>query len=56
VAVCARAGVEVACIPQRGGKKTPEREAFEKSPAFRKGQHFRAGIEGVFQSCSADVA
>jgi IS5 family transposase len=46
VAVCARVGVEVACIPQRGGSKTLEREAFEKSAAFRKGQRFRAGIEG----------
>jgi transposase, IS5 family len=46
VAVCGRVGVEVACIPQRGGKKTLEREAFEKSAPFRKGQSFRAGIEG----------
>ena len=43
---CERGGVKVVCIPQRGGKKTPEREAFEKSPAFKKGQRFRAGIEG----------
>ncbi len=34
------------CIPQRGGKKTAKREAYEKSPAFKKGQCFRAGIEG----------
>jgi IS5 family transposase len=34
------------CIPQRGGKRTPEREAFEKSAAFKEGQRFRAGIEG----------
>lgn len=45
VAVCARVGVEVACIPQRGGKKTLERATFEKSAPFRKGQRFRAGIE-----------
>jgi IS5 family transposase len=43
---CKKGGVKVVCIPQRGGKKTPEREAFEKSPAFKKGQRFRAGIEG----------
>ena len=43
---CERGGVKVVCIPQRGGKKTPEREAYEKSPAFKKGQRFRAGIEG----------
>ena len=46
LAACARVGVEVACIPQRGGKKTLERQAFEKSPAFKKGQRFRTGIEG----------
>jgi IS5 family transposase len=43
---CRRAGVEVECLPQCGGHKTPERAAYEKSPAFRKGQRFRAGIEG----------
>jgi len=35
------------CIPQRGGTKTSERKQFEKSAAFRKGQRFRAGIEGT---------
>lgn len=39
-------GVRTECLPQRGGSKTPERAAYEKSPAFRKGQRFRAGIEG----------
>jgi IS5 family transposase len=43
---CHHAGVVLACIPQRGGKKTLERERHEKSPAFKKGQRFRAGIEG----------
>src|SRR5712692_5519422 len=43
---CEQEGVKVVSIPQRGGKKTPEREAFEKSPAFKKGQRFRAGVEG----------
>ena len=46
VRACERSSVKVVCIPQRGGKKTPEREAYEKSPAFKKGQRFRAGIEG----------
>ena len=46
LASCKRAGVEVACIPQRGGKKTAEREAHEKSADFKQGQRFRAGIEG----------
>src|SRR5207249_3013220 len=43
---CKRNGVKVVCIPQRGGKKTRVREAYEKSLAFKKGQRFRAGIEG----------
>jgi len=46
VRVCQDAGVKLICIPQRGGKKSPEREAFEKNPAFKRGQRFRAGIEG----------
>ena len=43
---CTRNGVKVVSIPQRGGKKTPEREACEKGAEFKKGQRFRAGIEG----------
>jgi transposase, IS5 family len=43
---CRQAGVSQVCIPQRGGQKTAEREALERSPAFKKGQRFRAGIEG----------
>jgi transposase, IS5 family len=43
---CQTAGVTVTCIPQSGGTRSAEREAFEKSPAFKKGQRFRAGIEG----------
>ena len=43
---CERSGVNVVSIPQRGGKKTKEREAYESSAAFREGQRFRAGIEG----------
>jgi IS5 family transposase len=43
---CEQEGVECVCIPQRGGKKTTERETFEHSPEFKQGQRFRAGIEG----------
>ena len=43
---CQEALVINICIPQQGGKKTTERAAHEKSPAFKKGQRFRAGIEG----------
>jgi IS5 family transposase len=32
--------------PQCGGSKTPERETYEKSSAFKDGQRFRACIEG----------
>src|SRR6202030_496815 len=46
LASCKHAGVKVVCIPQRGGKKTKEREAYESSAAFKQGQRFRAGIEG----------
>jgi len=46
VQVCRRSGVKVVCIPQCGGKKTSRQEAYEKSAAFKKGQRFRAGIEG----------
>lgn len=45
IAACREAGV-IDCIPQRGGQKTPERQAYERSRAFKKGQRFRAGIEG----------
>jgi transposase, IS5 family len=43
---CKKKGVKVVCIPQRGGKKTVKRKAYERSPAFKEGQRFRAGIEG----------
>jgi IS5 family transposase len=43
---CRQNGVKVVSIPQRGGKKTAKRKAYEKSTAFKKGQRFRAGIEG----------
>jgi transposase, IS5 family len=46
VTACVRDGVKVVCIPQRGGGKTAERSASEKSAAFKSGQRFRAGIEG----------
>jgi transposase, IS5 family len=43
---CHVAEVGEVCIPQRGGKKTEEQEALERSPAFKKAQRFRVGIEG----------
>ena len=44
--ICRKAGVGCVSIPQRGGQKTAERQAFEKSPDFKKAQCFRGGIEG----------
>jgi transposase, IS5 family len=44
---CKCQGVRRICLPQRGGKKTARRTAFEKSPDFKKGQRFRVGIEGT---------
>jgi IS5 family transposase len=38
--------VKMICLPQRGAGRTAEREALEKSAAFKKGQKFRAGVEG----------
>ena len=46
VAECQKAGVTQVSIPQRGGQKSAEQEALESSAAFKKGQRFRAGIEG----------
>jgi IS5 family transposase len=43
---CQTAGVTLTCIPQSGGTQSPEREALEKSRAFKQGQRFRVGIEG----------
>jgi IS5 family transposase len=43
---CKQQGVKIVCIPQRGGAKAPERQAYEKSGEFKDGQRFRAGIEG----------
>lgn len=43
---CKDAGVEQVSIPQRGGRKTAEQKALERSSSFKKNQRFRAGIEG----------
>ncbi len=46
VQTCKDAGVSQVCIPQRGGQRTAEQEELERSRVFKKGQRFRAGIEG----------
>jgi IS5 family transposase len=43
---CKEEGVKQISIPQRGGQKTPPRQAYEKTIAFKQGQRFRSGIEG----------
>jgi IS5 family transposase len=44
--ICRKARIACVSIPQRGGQKTVERQALEKSPDFKKAQRFRAGVEG----------
>jgi transposase, IS5 family len=46
VVLLSTAGVALESIPQRGGHKTPQRAAYEKSRRFKRAQKFRAGIEG----------
>src|ERR1700731_4867792 len=46
VTACVHGAVTTVSIPQRGGSKTPQRHAYERSAAFKQGQRFRAGIEG----------
>src|SRR5260370_36975044 len=46
VVACVQGAVKTVCIPQRGGSKTPQRQAYERSAAFKQGQRFRAGIAG----------
>lgn len=43
---CEKAGVTQVSIPQRGGHKTAEQDALERSKTFKMAQRFRAGIEG----------
>jgi transposase, IS5 family len=46
VTACVQGAVTTVSIPQRGGSKTPQRQAYERSAPFKQGQRFRAGIEG----------
>ena len=46
IEVCKQAGVSQICIPHKGGGKTEEQAATERTPNFKRGQRFRAGIEG----------
>jgi transposase, IS5 family len=46
VKYCQAAGVSLVCIPYAGPRRSAEQMARETSPAFKKAQRFRAGIEG----------
>lgn len=46
VKYCQAAGVSLVCIPYAGPCRNAEQKARESSPAFKKAQRFRAGIEG----------
>lgn len=46
VRYCQVAGVSLVCIPYAGPRRSAEQKARESSPAFKKAQRFRAGIEG----------
>lgn len=45
-AACQQAGVKQICIPYKGGGRSAEQAATERTPTFKSGQRFRAGIEG----------
>lgn len=45
IKACQEAAVKLVCIPQ-SGQRNSQQQALEKSSAFKKGQRFRAGIEG----------
>jgi IS5 family transposase len=44
VEACVNGGVATVSIPQRGGSRTPQRQAYERSAPFKQGQRFRAGM------------
>ena len=46
IEVCRQAGVSQICIPHKGGGRSEEQAATERAPNFKRGQRFRAGIEG----------
>ena len=43
-APCVRGAIKTISIPQRGGSKAPQRQAYERSAAFEHGQRFRACV------------
>jgi len=56
VTSCKQQGVKVVCIPQRGGSKAPEREAYEKSRSSRTASAFAQASRGASRCCSAVAA
>jgi hypothetical protein len=53
---CRTAGVILTCIPQAGRKRSSEREAKEKSRAFKRGQRYALASKAAFPCCSVDAA
>ncbi|HEV7606967.1 MAG TPA: hypothetical protein VGO61_06505, partial [Steroidobacteraceae bacterium] len=47
VTACVHGAVTTVCIPQRGGSKTPQRQAYERSAAFKQGQRNYSRLCGV---------
>jgi len=46
VKACQEAGIKHVCIPHKGGGRSDEQTAKERTKDFKQGQRFRAGIEG----------
>jgi hypothetical protein len=47
VAACAQGAVATVCIPQRGGHKAPERQAYERSLASKRAGHQHCAGTGL---------
>ena len=46
VKLCEDSNVKQEAIPYKGGKRSEDRTAHEKTPAFKAAQRFRSGVEG----------
>jgi IS5 family transposase len=56
LALCQHGGVEVVCIPQSGGKRTPAREACEKAQPSSGDSASEPASRDASPCCSADAA
>jgi hypothetical protein len=53
LAACARSGVEVVCIPQRGGKKQLSAKTTRRAASSRKVSASAPASRGAYQYCFA---